>query len=169
MNKRSTTEYLPWYRRPDYNGKMSESEKRKLDRIRDQDVHPAFKYENLPSEVQTYISRLRVENYDHKQNSAASMMMVGVLFGSSILLSAYFGFNVTPATSIWRYLVGVGIIVACIVFFRREWSRNADAFLPKDDEAPSSVNEQLKQEWELDYLVRIRRAEEANPTDFSKT
>jgi len=136
---------------------MSESEKRELDRIRDQEVHPACKYENLPSEVQTYISRLELENYDYKQHSAASMMMLGILFGSSILLSAYFGFNITPATSIWRYLVGVGFILACIVLFRREWKRNADAFLPKDDEAPSTVDEQLKQEWELAYIVRIRR------------
>jgi len=70
--KNEKQESLPWYREPNYKGDLTEDEKRELDSLRyradRQGVkHPAATYDDLPDEVQSYISRLQIELYDNIQ------------------------------------------------------------------------------------------------------
>jgi hypothetical protein len=153
---------LPWYRRPDYKGQMTEANKRKLDVFRDQDVHPSARFEDLPPEAQGYISRLEIENYDFKQGQAASHMLVGVVLGIAVLLASYFGIDRAPATTWWPYLGGITLIILSVVAYRRQWSKTAEEFVPRNPDSPTSTDEQLRQEWELEHLSRLREHENAH-------
>jgi hypothetical protein len=62
--RESSSKRLPWYRAPNYSGNLTEAEKRQLDALRMQAPHPAARYEDLPEEVQSYISGLAIEAYD---------------------------------------------------------------------------------------------------------
>jgi hypothetical protein len=88
--KRKPTERLPWYRVPNYDGDLKESEKRQLDAFRMQEKHPADTYESLPEEVQNYIIALEMDVYDNKQQSLA---------GGCLLVSGFGAFS-SPVTSL---------------------------------------------------------------------
>ena len=67
--KKKHKEFLPWYRAPGYKGHLTEDEKRELDsfRLRENkysEKHPAAHREDLPDEVQSYISNIEQELYD---------------------------------------------------------------------------------------------------------
>jgi hypothetical protein len=75
-------EWLPWYRAHDYEGNLTEHEKRQLDALRVQPKHPAAEADDLPKEVQDYINRIECELNDEKQT---------VLFERTLLVSAIGG------------------------------------------------------------------------------
>lgn len=150
---------LPWYRRPDYKGSMTEANKRKLDAIRDQEVHPATKWDDVPEDVQSYISRLEVEIYDYKQGQAFAGPAVTSVVGVCLVALMYFGFE--PTSEPWRYLLGLALIVVPWFFYKRTWKANAEEFLPSGDRPASRAEEQIRQEWELDYLSRLRRSDDS--------
>lgn len=160
--RKQNTEWLPWYRVPGFKGQVSEVEKRKLDAFRMLDRHPAASYQDLPEEVQTYISRLTVEIYNFKQENAVSGPLLAGALGAAILGVSYFGVHFQPTESIWPYAFGLLLLIVPWFVYRREWQRNADEFLPRD--GPNRIDESIKEEWELDYLFTLR-----NPKDGSKT
>ena len=65
-------EWLPWYRAHDYDGDLTEHEKRQLDGFRMQPKHPAADLDNLPEEVRTYIGQIEMGLYNQKQERVVS-------------------------------------------------------------------------------------------------
>ncbi|MGH0214408.1 hypothetical protein NKY66_10890 [Sinorhizobium meliloti] len=161
--RKQNTEWLPWYRVPGFKGKVSEAEKRQLDAFRMQERHPAASYQDLPEEVQSYISRLELENYDFKQEKAVNGPMLASLIGAVILGVSYFGVHIQPTGSIWPYAFGLLLLIAPWFVYRREWQRNADELFPRRHGGPNLSDENIRKEWELDYLTR------GDPNDGSKT
>ncbi|WP_139793307.1 hypothetical protein [Ensifer aridi] len=143
-------EQVPWYRAPGYKGNLTEAEKRQLDAFRMQEQHPSARYIDLPNEVQSYISAVQIELYDLKQSGAASRAMLATALGAAVLYASYFGIG--PTESHWPYLAGLALLIAPWFFYRSEWRRNADEFLPRDPSAPTSTDELIKREWELDFM-----------------
>ncbi|NEJ83381.1 hypothetical protein GR268_43720 [Rhizobium leguminosarum] len=151
--RKAKSEWLPWYRAPGYKGNLTEAQKRQLDSFRTQDRHPAASYSDLPDEVQSYISRLELENYDFKQGKAAGATLVGSAFGALMLGASYFGVNIPPANSIWSYVIAILFLIVPWFHYSWQWKRNADEFQPRG--GPRPVDEHIKQEWELAYLERL--------------
>ncbi|TIW28770.1 MAG: hypothetical protein E5V63_03930 [Mesorhizobium sp.] len=149
--KKTQGEVLPWYRAPDYKGQMKEADKRLLDGFRMQERHPAARYEDLPEEVQNYISNLQQEVYDLKQQEAGTGALIQSGIGAAILYVAYFG--VQPASTIWPYVVGLFVLIVPWFRYRRIWNRNAEEFLPRDH-ARNPTRDGIIREWELEYLYR---------------
>ncbi|CAN7257493.1 hypothetical protein LJR098_001055 [Rhizobium sp. LjRoot98] len=145
-------EVLPWYRRSGYKGNLTEAQKRKLDAFRMAPSHPAATFDDLPEEVQSYISSLQIELYDKKQESLASRTFGVSAVGLAWLCISYFGF---PVPTIWTYIFGAVLLAAPWVIYPLEWKRNADEFLPKrvEPDALSATNENIRTEWELNYIV----------------
>lgn len=161
--RNQNTKWLPWYRVPGFKGKVSEAEKRQLDAFRTQESHPAASYQDLPEEVQSYISRLELENYDFKQQKAVSGPMFASLLGAVILGVNYFGVQLKPAESIWPYAFGLLLLIVPWFVYSREWQRNADELHPRRHGGPNRADESIRTEWELDFLARH------DPEDGSKT
>lgn len=155
-NSERHTDDVPWYRAKTYRGKMTEANKRRLDAIRSQPVHPAASYEDLPDEAQQYIARLELEVYDAKQHTIITQTVLAVALGVAIVAVSYFGVSIEPTESPWPYLFAAGLIATAIFSLRREFNRNADEFIPRSPNAPTSTNEQLKMEWELSYVTAHR-------------
>jgi hypothetical protein len=150
-------EKLPWYRSPKYKGGLKEAEKRQLDGFRMQERHPAATEDDLPEEVQAYISTLEREIYDAKQDKAIERTIVLTIVSGAILYLSYYGHPRTE--SIWPYAFGLALIVVAWFIYRIEWNKNAEEFLPSDPQAPTTTDERIKQEWESIYIVNRRRAE----------
>jgi hypothetical protein len=159
--KRNRDEWVPWYRVPGFKGKVSEADKSRLDAFRTEERHPAASYQDLPDEVQSYISRLEVENYDYKQGRAANGPLVGTVLGGVILAINYFGVHISPSESIWPYAFGLFILIAPWIVYRKEWQRNADELFPTQQGEPSQSDENIRKEWELDFLARNRTKDTA--------
>ncbi|MGO7266133.1 hypothetical protein [Rhizobium johnstonii] len=155
--RKQKTEWLPWYRVPGYKGKVSEAEKLQLDAFRMQERHPAASHSDLPEEVCSYISRLEMENYDIKQQRAATGPMLTSLLGAAILGVSHFGVHIQPTDSIWPYGLGSILLIAPWFIYSREWQRNADQFLPPQHGGPNLTDENIKQEWELEYLTHLHQ------------
>lgn len=148
-------DWLPWYRRKDYTGNLTGDEKRKLDSLRASEKHPAARYSDLPEEVQSYIARLSTELYNEKQ--VASVGRAVVLTAFSILLMAliYIGYYIFyPITS---YFGSVCLIIYAWVTRNRESAGLRNEFWPRGGGAPlSAIDEQLRFEWETEYIYKIR-------------
>ncbi|WP_024587573.1 hypothetical protein [Aliihoeflea sp. 2WW] len=157
---------LPWYRRPDYTGNLTEAQKRKLDAIRDRDVHPAAKLANLPDEVKNYIGRLELEAYDAKQSQTAAGPILFMLAILCIMALNYFGIEASTDRS--RYIVGAAMIIAAWIVYSRKWKANAKEFLPDGGRAEAQADEEFRREWELEYLSLLRR-EERNDLDSDRS
>ena len=54
---------MPLYRRKEYKGNLTGDEKRYLDSFRLEEKHPATAVEDLPEEVQSYLSELELAVY----------------------------------------------------------------------------------------------------------
>lgn len=156
-------EWVPWYRKSTYTGKLAERTKRHLDAIRDNPPHPATSYQKLPEEVQSYINELELKDYDNKQERAASKAFAGTGIGAFVIYGAYYG-------TLWLYdyagyVIGITIIAVAWLNYRREWRKNADANFPdglNHTDAPSTrTDEKLQEWWELEEAVRFERAERA--------
>jgi hypothetical protein len=89
-----------------------------------------------------------------KQDGAAGRAMFYSAIGAALLFLNYKGFFGAP--TIWSYAGAVMLLVLPWFFYRYQWNKNAEEFLPSD--APCSVTDEgIRQEWELEYLVRRAR------------
>jgi hypothetical protein len=122
-----------------------------------QERHPAATSGDLPEEVRSYISRLELENYDFRQDQAVHGPMIAALLGAVTLSVSYFGVNIQPTDSIWPYFLGLALLIAPWFLYSREWKRNADALFPQRHGGPNMTDENIKKEWELEYLTAARR------------
>jgi hypothetical protein len=145
---------LPWYRKKGYRGKMSEKEKRLLDRWRMQERHPAVAYDELPLEVQGYLSRLEGEVYDNKQ----ATLVFGVLALSVIgAYQLYQWYKVGEPSSL---VFGLAMSFVPWIYYRIKWKKNSADFLPIDNPT-RSADEAMQEEWDLNHLSEMRSAEKS--------
>ena len=150
-----SSERPPWYRAADYDGNLTEAEKRELDRVRAQPSHPALKCMPLPEHVQMYIYGLEIEAYDAKQEPPATRAIIFSLAGATLLYANHYGF--TPRDSIWDYAFGIILVIVPWIVYRFEWQKNADA--------RGSTSESIVKEWELEYIVNAKLAAERRASD----
>ncbi len=153
FRKRQEAEWLPWYRRHDYKGDLTEAEKRVLDAYRMQDKHPATQAEDLSEEVQQYIGGLELEIYDDKQVWALNKATLGSAIGALIIWLSYKGYGDAGHVS---YVLGVLLLAVPWLFYRRKWRQNADEFLPDLEISPNPTDEALRVQWELNHIARTR-------------
>lgn len=150
MPRKYNGEFLPWYRKPGYRGKMTEKQKQHLDGIRNCEPHPAVKFEQLPTEAQSYINELEMEAYDARQQSLAGRTVLLSVLGA-FLVDANF-LHLVDVTSLWSATIAGPLLVLPWVFYVWKWRRNANEFSPAGWPNPS--DEKLREAWELDYIVR---------------
>ena len=151
--KKKQHEHLPWYRKRNYKGNLTEAEKHQLDAFRMQEKHPAAEYESLPQEVQSYINGLELENYDKKQEALVLPALLCSGLGAYFLIRCIFGYD---EGSFFRYAVSIALLVPPWIWYSIKWKQNADEFLPET--WPSPTDEALMREWELDYIANKRRS-----------
>jgi hypothetical protein len=147
--RKKIAEWVPWYRAPNYDGTLTEAEKRELDAFRMQPKHPSAQYDDLPDEVQQYISKIQVELYDQKQDRASSRALFLSATGAALLYLTYKGcLDAAPL----MYVGAALLLVVPWFYYRYEWNRNAEEFHPSNLEYPT--DEAIRKEWELDYITR---------------
>ena len=149
-------ENLPWYRQPSKSGTVTETEMRVLDQYRLQERHPAARKEDLPLEVQAYISALEFDLYETKQRRLVSRTALTSALGAALLYLTHYGYQ--AETSRWDYFVGLALLVVPWFLYSRESRKNNREFMPEEANAPTSTNERLKEEWELTHVIRESRA-----------
>lgn len=154
-------DWVPWYRRKDYKGNLSEEEKRALDSFRFEERHPATSYEDLPEDVQKYISRIELELYDKKQEIAAGKAFTLTGIAAFLIYLIYID---NAYYSPVAYVFSAAIVFFAWLNYRREWNKNANELFPKEDGAPSHIDEGIQSEWEQDYIVRLREQKDEDPT-----
>ncbi|MGO7306897.1 hypothetical protein ACCS91_23690 [Rhizobium ruizarguesonis] len=137
-------------------------EKRQLDAFRMQERHPAATVGDLPEEVRLYIARLELENYDFKQEQAVGGNTIASLLGAVTLGVCYFGVHIQPVDSIWLYFIGLFLMISPWFHYRWAWNRNADALFPQRHGGPNLTDENIRKEWELEFLAS------RDPQDGSK-
>jgi hypothetical protein len=147
--KRKQKESLPWYRAPKYKGNLTEDEKRELDsfRLREKNgqKHPAAGYDELPNEVQMYISKLQIERYDHIQELLVGRCFLVSGVGALLLLN-HFGWFPLKYDSTEVLVCGAVLLLAPWFYYPIKWRKNADKF---SEESPEGI----RTEWELEYIV----------------
>jgi hypothetical protein len=83
MRKRKA-DWVPWYRERKYKGNLTEAEKRQLDAFRTQPKHAAASSDDLPEEVQSYLSGIEMELYDKKQEGVAARAFLYSAIGAGL-------------------------------------------------------------------------------------
>lgn len=154
------SKWVPWYRRKDYKGNLSEEEKRHLDGFRLQDKHPAAAYEDLPSEVQSYIVELELKVYDSLQDAEAGRAFVGTGVAAFIVFAAYH--NLIWADPVVGYAIGAAVFGFSWLWYWRQWKRNAEALWIKGEAKGvpfSRTQEMLQFHWEIEEIERHRMRE----------
>ena len=151
-------EVLPWYRAPDYKGKMTEAEKQSLNSFRAQEKHPTATSDDLPEEGQLYISRLELDLSHRKQDKLTGRALAVSLAGAALLCISYFGL---PFSEPWSYLLGAALLIGPWLVYRYEWNKNVEKFLPRELEPGtlSATDEGLRHEWEANYIADTRMQE----------
>lgn len=147
-------EWVPWYRRKDYKGNLSEEEKRLLDSFRMKEKHPSASSGDLPNEVQSYISNIEFELYDMKQGQAAAKALV---FTFVAALLVYLGYIGQLQNELLGYVGGAVLTLFAWFQYRREWRKNADEFTSKSNEKRSRTDEGILTEWELECITQSTR------------
>jgi len=107
-------------------------------------AHPAARYEQLPEEVQNYILRISQELYDKKQDSAVGKALLSTGVSGSLIWFGYNEYGESPP--LFSYIIAAVLLIVGWVGYRWEWNKNANEFIPTDEE--------LRYEWELQYIVR---------------
>ena len=153
--KKRPAECLPWYRARDYKGDLTENEKRQLNSFRMRREHPAASYDTLPGEVKVYIGELTLEVYDRSQERL--IMGCFVVSGVGAVFLARYAFGYAEG-SLFEYSLSLGMLIFPWIYYRIKWRKNADEYLPPG-EAVFPVNEALRKNWELAYIVNKRSAE----------
>ena len=159
-------DWTPWYRRKEYKGNLSEEEKRHLDSFRLEEKHPAAAIEDLPEEVQGYLSELELAVYDAKQEGVATKAFVLTGIGALVIFLAYRELGwLSPLIG---YVTGGAIIAFAWVNYSGEWKKNAEGLWIKQKGRGipfSRTEEKLQEYWELDEIGRFRRQREADVDD----
>ncbi|PWE33430.1 hypothetical protein DDZ14_04310 [Maritimibacter sp. 55A14] len=159
-------DWTPWYRRKEYKGNLTEEEKRHLDSFRLEEKHPAVAVEDLPEEVQGYLSELELAVYEAKQEGVATKAFVLTGIGAIVIFLAYRELGwFSPLVG---YVIGGAIIAFAWVNYSREWKKNADGLWIKQEGKGvpfSRTEEKLQEYWELDAISRFRKRHEAEIND----
>lgn len=137
-------EPLPWYRKPSYRGKMPESHKRVLDRIRMKGPHPATTYSELPEEAQRYVTSLELEIYDAKQQFLFLGSLLFCVIGVILLYQWY------KAGDPFNMLIGLIFAVVPWFYYRVQSKKNWNEFWP-DGDSNRRTNEAMQMEWDIHY------------------
>lgn len=150
---KNNTEWLPWYRAQNFKGNLTETEKRQLDALRTQPKHPAATFDDLPGEVQQYLSGIQLELYDKKQEGAASRAFFFSAISAGLL---FLNYKNCFAPDIWSNSVAVLLLVFAWFGYWHRWRKNAEEFTPKG--APWRATEEgIRQQWELSYITQMRQ------------
>jgi len=160
-------DWIPWYRRKEYKGNLTEEEKRHLDSFRLEENHPAVAFENLPEEVQGYLSELELAVYDAKQEGVATKAFMLTGIGALMAFLAYRELGWLP--SLVGYVIGGAIIAFAWINYSREWKKNAGGLWinQKGRGVPfSRTEEKLQEYWELDEIGHFRKQREAGGGDL---
>ena len=159
--KKNREDRVPWYRRRDYKGNLTENEKRELDHFRWLAQHPGGKHpadSDLPEEVSLYISKLQIELHDER----GTLLMGRVLLASGlgvVMLAGFFGwspFKVNHEGSTLTFLLGVLFIVVPWFFYFHEQKKLGDQLMDREG---------IMVEWELNYIASRRRKPEHDEYD----
>jgi hypothetical protein len=117
-------EPLPWYRARNYNGNLTEAEKRELDSFRHRESegagHPSANYDDLLEEVQSYLSKLEIERYDLIQETLVGRCFLLSGVGLFLLLN-HFGWISLKYSSTEVFLAGVFLLLAPWVHYPIKW------------------------------------------------
>jgi hypothetical protein len=159
MTKRKA-EWVPWYRERSYKGNLSEAEKRQLDAFRTQPKHPAATFDDLPEEVQSYLSGIQLELYDKKQESVADRAFFFSAIAGGLLFLNYKSCFPTP--DVWTNAGAVLLLLFAWFQYWRQWGKNAEEFTPAGA-TWRPTEEGIRREWELNYLFCSRQ----KPDDVS--
>lgn len=148
--KKKPKEPLPWYRAPNYDGNLTEGEKRELDSFRyrekNQGVkHPAADCGDLPNEVTMYISKLEIERYDEIQERLVGRCFLVSAVGAFVLAN-HFSWISLNYNSPEVLLFAAAFLVVPWFYYPIKWRKNADRYL-------GDANEEIRKEWELEYIV----------------
>jgi hypothetical protein len=153
-----TDEWIPWYRRKEYKGNLTEDEKRHLDTFRVEGKHPATAFEELPKEVQEYLNELELSVYDATQERVAIKSLVQTCVGALLIFLAYLGLGwLSPLVG---YFLGCAIITFAWFNHSRDWKQNADSIWikQKGKGVPlSRTEDKLQEYWDLDAIGRFRK------------
>ena len=154
--KKKRKEPLPWYRVRNYKGNLTEAEKRELDSLRHRESeggerHSAS-YDDLPEEVQSYISKIEIERYDLIQETLVGRCFLLSGIGLVFLLN-YFGWISSKYDSTEVFLAGVFLLLAPLIYYPIKWRKNADQF---------SEHDGIRTEWELNYIVNKKMSDKSS-------
>jgi len=144
--KKIGSEKLPWYRDPNYTGNLTEYQKRQLDAFRMQPKHPAASEEDLPEEVQNYITSRETELHDTKMQGAFNTAATLIIFVGLLL---YFTYD--SSRSSWQFVFAVGALVWIWFEWHRKTKQEGEKYSDYE-----RTDELIRQEWELKYLSRHR-------------
>jgi len=150
--------WVPWYRRKIYKGDLTEEEKRYLDSFRLGEKHPAVTVEDLPEEVQGYLSELELTVYDQKQDGVATKAFLLTGIGAFVIFSAYR--EIGWLSPLLGYVLGGAIIAFAWINYSREWKKIADGRWIKQEGKGvpfSRTEEKLQEYWELDEISHFRK------------
>ena len=153
--KKNPEDQVPWYRRRDYKGNLTEDEKREFDHFRWLAQQPGGRHpadHDLPEEVDLYISKLKIELHDERGTLLMGRVLLASGFGV-LMLASFFGwspFKVNNEGSMLMLLFGVVFIVAPWFYYVREAKKLGDQLFDYDG---------IRMEWELKHLFKTRRPE----------
>jgi hypothetical protein len=141
-----------WYRHRNYKGGLSEEEKRELDSIRwpaEPRPHPAAKFQDLPEEVQEYISHLELE----VEGSKSFPPLIAIIAGISLIIyCALSALDVVQYSDMFPSIIKLSLVsFAWIGIGILEYRKVQKIWGEKDTDAQFMVN------WELDYISGRRR------------
>ena len=88
-----------------------------------------------------------------KQEALVPPTLFASGLGGFFLVRYIFGHD---ESSFFNYFWSISLLILPWIFYAKKWRKNADEFLPKD--APSPIDEALRSEWELAYIVGKRRS-----------
>lgn len=145
--------WIPWYRRQDYKGDLSEKEKRILDSFHSEAKHPAAPYESLPDEVQEYINSLEFELFQNNKDEAIITALFATAITVIILCITYKG-NLFYEAPI--YGICLAALISIWVKYYKKLKNIDERNLPIRDDAPSQSDEGIQMQYELNYIVRLK-------------
>lgn len=136
-----------WYRKP--KARVSPADAAYFDDLRTSDHHPAAEFGDLPEEAQSVIAAMEVQHLDLARERYFSSGALWLLIGAAALAFAHFGgvgryVLIDPVG--WDYVMGFFFVALGIVRFVQ--GQRFD--LPE-------VNERLREEWEIDYVVNRKK------------
>jgi hypothetical protein len=154
-------EWVPWYRRRDYSGKMSEEEKRILDDVRKDDNHPATSFDELPGEVQTYIASIEQELYDEIKSSIFLKVVSITLFVLFFIVITFLRQDNFSIYSISFWVLGLLVVWGSLW---REKRKIEVRFFPEELSQNDSVvftsDEGIQAAWDVDYLMKSQNTKQ---------